>query len=322
MRSKLLPAVLSSLTAFAPFVVRAQAPESVMVVEAYSGKVLAAVNPVEKRPVASLTKIATGAVAVDWAAASGRDLAATMITVPASVSEIGGPNPMRLQAGDRLTLRDALYSALLGSDNLAAHTVANHIGREILSHRSGDGDPIAVFVGEMNKLSQGLGMSRTRFVNPHGLEFQGQPQGFSTAADIARLSIYAMRKNAFSFIVRQKERRVTVHGLSGDRSFTVKNTNELSGEEGILGLKTGTTSAAGACVSICMEKDPLVRKKADGSKGVTPRRLIVVVLNNPDRFNRARSLLRQGWATYDQWLASGAPVSDPKREMIKVEDPR
>ena len=46
-----------------------------MVIEAYSGKVLVASNASAKRPIASLTKIATGAVAVDWATATGADSA-------------------------------------------------------------------------------------------------------------------------------------------------------------------------------------------------------------------------------------------------------
>jgi D-alanyl-D-alanine carboxypeptidase len=258
---------------------------------------------------------------VDWANATQTDLGTATLTVPESITQIGGPNPMKLQPGERITLRDALYSALLGSDNLAAQALADHVGRDFLSRRGGSGDPVAAFVGEMNKLAKALGMSSTRYVNPHGLELGGA-QGFSTAADVARISVYAMRRNAFSFIVRQKDRRVTVTGASGNRSYTVKTTNELIGEEGILGVKTGTTAAAGPCVSVCMEREPLVRKKPDGSKGVTPRRIIAVVLNNPDRFGRASSLISQGWGIYDPWLASGAPVQDPKRELIKVEDPR
>jgi hypothetical protein len=50
--------------------------------------------------------------------------------------------------------------------------------------------------------------------------------------------------------------------------------------------------------------------------------LIVVVLNSPDRFNRARALIRQGWAVYDPWLESGAPVQDRRREMIHVPNPQ
>ena len=71
-----------------------------------------------------------------------------------------------------------------------------------------------------------------------------------------------------------------------------------------------------------MDRDPLVRQKADGSKGATPRRLIVVVLNNPDRFNRARGLLNQGWNVYDQWLSTGALVKNKEREILSVPMPQ
>ncbi|HEY8990346.1 MAG TPA: serine hydrolase, partial [Luteolibacter sp.] len=158
------------LLAFSPAAVRAQAPDSVMVLEAWSGKILQASNAGVKRPVASLTKIATGAIAVDWAYATQHDLATTQITVPQSVLQLSGPNPMRLQPGDRLSLRDALYSALLGSDNLAAQTVADHVGRDMLARRGREGDPVEAFVAEMNKLAHALEMDSTRFINPHGLE--------------------------------------------------------------------------------------------------------------------------------------------------------
>lgn len=312
---------LAVLACLLPGFLSAQAPESIMVVEAYSGKILVASNATLKRPVASLTKIATAAVAVDWATATGTDLGATQITVPETVALVGGPNPMNLQPGERLSLRDALYSALLGSDNLAALTIADHVGREILARRGKSGDPVVTFVGEMNQLAKAIGMSQTRFANPHGLDRPGA-KAFSTAADIARLSIYAMRRNALNFIVRQPDRQVSVTGISGKRGFRVRNLNQLVGEPGILGLKTGTTAAAGPCLSICMDRQPLVRQKADGSKGATPRRLIVVVLNNPDRFNRARGLIHQGWATYDPWLESGALVQNRERELLSLPTPQ
>ncbi len=313
-----IPALVAAILAFFP-AVRAQ--ESIMVLEAYSGKVLIASKASAKRPIASLTKIATGAVAVDWAIATGADLGTLQITVPEMVTLVGGPNPMNLQPGDRISMRDALYSALLGSDNLAALTIADHVGREILTRRGKNGDPVGEFVGEMNRLAVALGMTQTRFANPHGLERPGT-RAYSTAADVARISIYAMRRNAFSFIVRQPERNISVVGAAGKRSYRIRNSNELIGEPGILGVKTGTTSAAGPCVAVCMERDPLVRPKRDGSKGATPRRLIVVVLNNPDRFNRARELIRQGWAVYDPWLAAGAPVQDRGREILSVPNPQ
>lgn len=314
----LLPVFAVVLIALGP--VRGQ--EAFMVMEAYSGKVLIAKNSTAKRPVASLTKIATAVVALDWAEAAGTDIAKVMVTSPPTISLVGGPNPLNLQPGDQMSLRDALYAALLSSDNLAALTVADHIGRELLqAHGKSSGDPVAEFVVEMNRLAKALGMKNTRFGNPHGLEREGV-KAASTAADIARLSVYAMRRNAFNFIVRQKDREITVMTGIGRQLYKIHNTNELIGEEGILGIKTGTTAAAGECLAVCMDKDPLVRQKPDGSKGVTPRRLIVVLLNSTDRFQRSRMLLRDGWAVYDSWLAAGAPVKDAKREIIKVTDPQ
>jgi D-alanyl-D-alanine carboxypeptidase (penicillin-binding protein 5/6) len=297
------------------------AQQSFMVMEAYSGKVLMAKNATERRPIASLTKIATGAVAVDWAAASGTDIATLEITVPQTITLVGGPNPMGLQPGDRITMRDALYSALLGSDNLAALTVADHVGQRLLQSRGKTGDPVAEFVDEMNCLAKALGMKETRFGNPHGLERKGT-KAYSTAADVARMSVYAMRLNPFSFIVRQPSRSIKLITAGGVKPFTVRNTNELVGtSEDILGIKTGTTNAAGPCLAVCSQLDPLVRMKPDGTKGVTPRRLIVVILNDPSRFDRARELIPQAWSIYDSWLKAGAVVQDPKREVITVPNP-
>ncbi len=292
-----------------------------MVMEAHSGKVLLAANSTVKRPVASLTKIATGAVAVDWAVATDSDPGKVMLSVPPTVAMVGGANPLDLQPGDRISLRDALYSALLGSDNLAAVTIAHHVGREILARRGKGGEPVAEFVAEMNRLAKALGMTQTRFANPHGLERPGA-KAFSTAADMARLSIHAMRRNAFNFIVRQPDRQIVVHSaVGGTRNYRVRNSNELIGQPGILGIKTGTTAAAGPCLAVCMDREPLVRMKPDGTKGATPRRLIVVLLNSPDRFTRASGLIHQGWAVYDPWLAAGAPVIDRRREIITVPEP-
>ncbi len=291
------------------------AQESHIVVEAYSGKVLSAKDATVKRPVASLTKIATAIVAIDWGNATGIDFSSHLVQVPEIADLLPGTSQMNLAPGEILTLRDALYGALLSSDNKAALTIAHHVGSQILKHRGKTGDPVAAFVAEMNKLSGAVNARETRFTNPHGLETGPKP-GYSTAADMAKFSIHAMRRNALTFIVRQPTREVTVNSHSGTRKQTLKNTNELIGEPGILGIKTGTTNAAGPCLATCMDRDPVVRTKPDGSKGVTPRRLIVVVMNSPDRFNRTRQLIREGWAFYDSWLTAGAPVKNRKREIL------
>jgi len=310
-----------SIVALFSAVASGQQGEAYMVVEAHSGKVLMAANSVVQRPVASLTKIATCVIAVDWADATGTDLSKVSATVPPAALAIGGPNPLGLQAGDSMTVRDALYSAMLGSDNIAAMTVANYVGGEMLRARGKEGDPVAAFVVEMNELCKAIGLSKTRFYSPHGLDLP-KKKSVSTAADIAKLSIYAMRKPGVTFIVRQKDRQVTVNGPAGKRGFKVQNTNELIGEPNILGVKTGTTAAAGPCVSVSVERDPLVRDKPDGEKAVTPRRLIIVVLNNPDRFNRARGFIDSGWGAYDRWVAAGAPIENRAKEILDVPNPR
>jgi len=323
MNLRTFPTLLAALAAiFSTATARsnAQGEESVMMMEAYSGKILFAVNSNQRRAVASLAKMATAAVTIDWATATGTDIGKTTIIVPQTVTLVGGPNPMNLQPGERLTLRDALFSAMLGSDNLAALTIADHVGRELLRARGRQGEPVVAFVAEMNRLAKALGMSQTRFNNPHGLDRPRNPGALSTAADMARLSVYVMRKPPLTFITRQTERRVHVTGSQGRRSFLVRNTNELAGGEGVLGIKTGTTQAAGPCLATCVERDPLVRTKPDGSRGVTPRRIVIVVLNNPDRFNRTRGLIRQGWGSYDRWLAAGAPIENPRRQQILVPD--
>lgn len=284
-----------------------------MVVEAHSGKVFQAQNSTARRPVASLTKICTGVVATDWAIATSQDLKKVIATVPESVTRVGGPNPLNLQPGQQISLSDALYAALLGSDNLAAMTVADHIGRDINNRRGKNDDPVWAFVKEMNELVRVLGMKNTKFLNPHGLELPKQ-QGYSTAADMAKLSVYAMRRPAFAFFVRQKSRSISVAG----KSYTINNTNQLVGEQGILGIKTGQTTPAGPCLATSMDKDPLVRTKPDGTKGATPRRMIVILLNSPDRFGRTRSLLASGWQSYDRWIEAGAPIQDRNREILPV----
>lgn len=301
----------------ASFLQPVTAAESYIVVERHSGKVLLADNSEVKRPVASLTKIATAKVVLDWATATNTNLA-TPIVVPNSVAMIGGANPMGLQPGDQITLRDALYSALMGSDNLAAFTLADYVGRQLLERRQQGGDPVAAFVGEMNNLARSLGMMRTRFASPHGLDANPK-QAFSTASDIARLSMHVMMDNAFPFYVKQKTREIAVTKATGESlKVTVTNTNKLLGELKVKGLKTGLTDAAGQCISLCAERNAFVEKHPDGSATVTPVEMIVVILGSTDRDGRGRQLITQGWQMYDGWRSVGYPATADRREFIML----
>lgn len=305
--------MLSSVNAqFAP---RNQG-ESYLAIEEHSGKVMYALNANAMRPVASLTKVAAAIVVLDWAEITGTKLA-TRAVVPASALALGGPNPMNLQAGEQVSLRDLLYSALLGSDNVAAETLAHHVGSSMLRAKGRYGDPVPEFVSEMNRLARSLGMTRTAYQDPHGLG-AGRRVSKSTAIDQALLAMHSTKNEAFTFMVRQPTRKVEVYGPTGVRSFNIGNTNKLLGKMGVVGLKTGTTNAAGQCYIGHAEKPNLVRKDAAGQTLITPRGMIVVVLGSRDRYTRAEQLLNNSWAQFDQWAAQGFPSTGARGEYLRL----
>ena len=104
-------------------------------------------------------------VTLDWAQLSKADLSQMAIISPRAV-RAGGINPVGLQEGDSLSLRDRLYTALMASDNVAATALAEFVGAR-LPNKQGLA-PISNFVSHMNALAHTLGMKRTLFLNPSG----------------------------------------------------------------------------------------------------------------------------------------------------------
>ena len=294
-----------------------RAAESYVVVEAHSGKILLELEADRARPVASLTKIATAMVVIDWAKLSGTSMA-EVATVPETAATLGGPNPMNLIPGDQISLREAMYSMMLGSDNVAAHTLAEHAGASILS-RAGGKSSQAAFVKEMNNLAKGLGMTKTKFSNAHGMD-TARERGHSTARDMARLAIYAMRNTGFQFYVKQPQREISCYRGGQKRSFRVTNTHALIGKSGVNGVKSGATVLAGPCAATSAEKKAIVQKQADGSTLLTGRRLIVIALKSEDRWGITQTLINQGWAAYEGWRQEGSMVSEA-RELLSVPTP-
>ncbi|HWL53136.1 MAG TPA: serine hydrolase [Chthoniobacteraceae bacterium] len=277
------------------------------VADATTGHILEGRQLDKKLPIASLTKIATAMVVLDWAEKGRRDLTSSIV-IPPSATRVGGANPVQFQPGDQVTMRDLLYAALLQSDNVAATALADHVGRSLTASRHNEGTPpVHLFVAQMNALARKLGMRNTRFLNPHGLDHQEHP--YSTARDLVLLSSYAMQRSAFRFYVSQSERRIQRFLPTGETTeYRLVNTNELLGTRSIDGVKTGRTSRAGDCLVISAAREPESIAHADGSHTITPRRLVVVVLNARDRFGYASRLLTQGWRLYDDWAARGRPT--------------
>ena len=128
-------------------------------------------------------------------------------------------------AGEQLTERQALQALLLPS--------ANNIAAVLARWAAGSPDR---FVAQMNATARSLGMNRTRYTDPSGYD----DATVSTAADQLRLVDRAMRVPVFASIVATPSATLPVAG-------TVRNTNRLLGYNGFVGVKTGSTDAAGGC---------------------------------------------------------------------------
>ncbi len=286
-----------------------------VIVDAKSGVILAESKGKDKRQVASLTKIASAMVVLDWAEKSGGDLG-QVATIPPEAFTGSGENLIGFQPGDTATLRDLLYASLVQSDGVAAYTLASHVGAALRTVvPAGDaGAPVGIFVGQMNALAKTLGMERTRFSNPHGTDAGVKPVPYSTALDMARLTRYAMNKPGFRFYVAQKERQISFNRGGQELKYKLRNTNELLGVEGVDGVKTGRTALAGDCLVLSAQREAEIIQQGPSSTTVIPRGLIIVILGSADRFGEGRQLLNQGWALYEEWAAGGRVVN-PKKAL-------
>ena len=268
--------------------------ESHIVVDAETGYVLLSKDANSPREVASLTKVATVLAALEWVSENGAELS---VLIPVSKSAVsGGVNPLNLQSGDSMSMESALFAAMMASDNTSAYAMAEYVGAQMAPGHEGDA-AVAVFVERMNRLASDFGMSSTRFVNPHGLDGD-KMRGKSTAADMARLTIYAYRAPGFSRLVSESEKEVVIFRDGNPIEIRLNNTNQLVGSRGIDGVKTGTTSRAGACLIA----------SSVGAGELDSARLIAVVLKAGDRFRESVILLNDGWQARGEWLAEGGQI--------------
>src|ERR1700747_444519 len=187
--------IFSVIIASAPVLRTAAAAQAYVIADAQTGYILDEQEPKKKLQVGSLTKIATASVVLDWSEKRSGDLN-QVVTIPQEAFVGTLENNIGFQPGDNITLRDLLYAALVQSDNIAAYTLAYHGGSKVEALVPVEGSskftPVDAFVAQMNALAKQLKMERTRFVNPHGIDYKVKPLPFSTAEDMARLTRYAM----------------------------------------------------------------------------------------------------------------------------------
>ncbi|HEV8251070.1 MAG TPA: hypothetical protein VGQ15_13960 [Gaiellaceae bacterium] len=181
-------------------------------------------------PIASVAKVMTAYLVLrDHPLRPGQD-GPTITLTDADVADTDrragqDESVVAIAAGEQLTERQALQALLLPSANNIAAVLARW-----------DAGSAARFVARMNATARSLGMTHTRYTDPSGYD----DATVSTAADQVRIVDRAMRLPVFASIVATPSATLPVAG-------TVHNTNTLLGHNGFVGVKTGSTAAAGGC---------------------------------------------------------------------------
>ena len=290
MRLRLLAVAAAALVFATPAPAAAPpvAARAYFVVNPATGEILAQRRAWTRVPIASITKLMTVIVALEHAKWGD------VVRVRQEAAAVG-ESTINLRAGERITVGDLVKGALIQSANDAADALADYVGR---------GNQ-AAFVQMMNAKAAQLGLARTHFARPDGLDARAH---YSTALDVTRLAEIAMRDPRIRAVVR--ERTASISG--GRRLHTW---NDLLGVfHGLYGVKTGHTSAAGWCQVAAVRRN-----------GVT---LYTTVLGSPNRSQRNADLAallrwavgryRQAWVVQPRHVYLNASVGYGKHAVPLV----
>lgn len=266
--------------------------KSAILMEVNTGTILYEQNADEKLPPASITKIMSLLLVME-AIRDGKMSVEDVVSASEHACSMGG-SQIWLEPGETMTVDDLLKAAVIASANDA--TVA--LGEQIAGSEEG-------FVSMMNARAKELGMTNTHFVNATGLDAEGH---ISSAHDVAIMSRELIKHDLI-----KNYSTVWMDSLRDGESELV-NTNKLVRfYEGTTGLKTGTTSGAGYCLSATAERNGL--------------ELVAVIMSGDtsnDRFNGAKKLLDYGFANYEyttikpQPDVSEIPIKKGVQKSVKI----
>lgn len=255
-----------------PFDVEAK---SAVLMDMNTGTVLYSKNPDEPLPPASVTKVMTLLLVME-AVDSGQLSLDDELTVSEHAASMGG-SQVYLEPGESMKAEELLKCIVVASANDAALTMAEAVaGSE------------EAFVARMNERAAELGMKNTNFENVTGLD-DNVTNHVISARDIALMSRELMKhEKIFEFTTIWMD---TIR----DGAFGLTNTNRLIRfYKGATGLKTGSTSKAGFCISATAKRDNL--------------HLIAVIMGAETRDKRneaAKQLLDWGFANYAVYSSDG-----------------
>ena len=237
---------------FSPEASAVNGAKASILIEASTMQVLSSSNAEQKLPMASVTKVMSLLLWAEMIEAGTLTLEET-VKATSAVQEIDG-SVIWLEPGDEMTAAQLLESVIIASANDAACALAEFVsGSE------------TAFVDLMNQTAQRLGMTNTHFMNPHGLHHENH---YTTARDLATLTYEAMKNETFRGIVCQVQGTLPKNSQR-NLAYKYKTTNRLKRHgntpgymtdymDDILGIKTGSTSAAGLNFACCMKKDDLL----------------------------------------------------------------
>ena len=187
-------------------------------------------------PIASVTKVMTAYVILrNHPLAAGQNGPTIVVTRAEAASyarrKAAGESLVKIAAGERISQRQALQGLLIASGNNMADILARW-----------DAGNIPTFVKDMNENAARLGLTATHYADTSGLNSRSR----SSPTDLLKLAPLAMADPTFAKIVGQTSARIPLNKL--------KNTNKLLGRPGVIGIKTGSTRAAGGCLLFAAER--------------------------------------------------------------------
>ena len=205
---------------------------------------------------ASLTKIMTSMLAIE----SGK--MNSIVTITDEMKKVE-PTIANFQVGEKFYLKDLVHAAMIKSANDAANAIAIYLGKGNKQ----------LFVNMMNIKARQLGMGNTNFTNPCGFDLGNHK---STAKDLMILTEYAIKNSTFNAIV--KLNKYDFNAINTNKKYVVYSSNKLLKDEPyIVGVKTGYTNKAGAC---------LIARAKKGEQDI-----LMVMLNANNRWPNAKKAL-------------------------------
>ncbi len=230
-------------------------------------KILYEKNAEEELPIASISKLMTALIVFE------------NYNLDEEINVSGITN---FKGWKETKIRSVVSQMIVESNNVSAFILATVSGR-FISEEGFKGSSVQLFVKAMNEKAEELGLEKTSFINPSGLD-EGGEYNKSTATELAELSIYILENQKDIFEI-SKTPIYYVYSSSGTVYYQSFNTNSLiydqkeDWQKEIVGGKTGTTNRAGQCLLVVL-KEP-----------ETEGYIINIILGSDNRFDDMNKLI-------------------------------